>query len=179
MRVDMMLCTRFSFLLIVTSFGDALSNTAFGNQKHSKDIELFESLAYKYGTDKSKDDHNYVDVYSSLFSFTRHLVKNMTEIGVMAGQSLQVWHDYFPNAIINGIDLWYPKGVVDNLRLLPRIKLYATNCVDSTSTAKLNFEVESMDIIIDDGPHERHNQERTLQNWWRSEKLTCVCFFSY
>lgn len=154
-------------LLIATSLIEALSHLAFGGHKFYQDIELFESLAYKYGTDKSKDDHNYADVYSSLFSFGRHLVKNMTEVGVMAGQSLQVWHEYFPNAIISGIDMEYPRGIAENLSRLPRIKLYEANCLDSTMIGQLKFIEESMDIVIDDGPHEKHNQEITLQNFWR------------
>jgi SAM-dependent methyltransferase len=54
-----------------------------------------ETLAYKYGTDKSKDDHKYVDLYHSLFADRRHRVYNVTEIGVSTGQSIAVWADYF------------------------------------------------------------------------------------
>ena len=58
-------------------------------------VDLLEALAFKYGTDKSKDDHKYVDVYESLFQSKRRHIKNITEIGVSAGQSLQMWDDYF------------------------------------------------------------------------------------
>ena len=48
---------------------------------HEAPVSL-ETLAYKYGTDKSKDDHKYVDLYHSLFHDRRHRVHNLTELGV-------------------------------------------------------------------------------------------------
>jgi hypothetical protein len=47
---------------------------------HMSDPNTLEKLAYKYGTDKSHDDHKYVDVYNMLFQHVRHKVKNMTEV---------------------------------------------------------------------------------------------------
>ena len=49
-----------------------------------------ETLAYKYGTDKSKDDHKYVDIYHSLLADRRQHIRNVTEIGVAAGQSIAI-----------------------------------------------------------------------------------------
>ena len=49
-----------------------------------------EEIAYKYGTDKSKGDHKYVDLYMMLFDPIRTRVRNVTEVGVAHGQSLRV-----------------------------------------------------------------------------------------
>ena len=65
---------------------------------------LLERLAYHYGTDKSRDDHKYVDQYAMLFDERRMRVHNVTEVGVSGGQSLQVWAEYFPNAKLWGVD---------------------------------------------------------------------------
>ena len=46
-----------------------------------------------------------VDVYESLFGPLRFHVRNVTEIGIALGQGLQVWHDYFVNAQIWGVDV--------------------------------------------------------------------------
>jgi hypothetical protein len=44
------------------------------------DPNILEKLAYKYGTDKSHDDHKYVDTYSMLFQHHRFRVHNITEV---------------------------------------------------------------------------------------------------
>ena len=64
-----------------------------------------EDLAYYYGTDKGHDDHKYTDLYNALFEPIRDRVLNGTEIGVALGQSLQVWHDFFENANVWGVDI--------------------------------------------------------------------------
>ncbi len=46
----------------------------------SKRPATLEELAFKYGTDKSKDDHNYVDLYASLFMNRKRKIHNMTEV---------------------------------------------------------------------------------------------------
>ena len=66
--------------------------------------ESLEQLAYRFATDKSHDDHKYVDLYASLFDPIRHSVKNLMEIGISGGQSLRVWENYFSNANIVGLD---------------------------------------------------------------------------
>jgi hypothetical protein len=51
-----------------------------------------EDLMYKYMSDKSRDDHGYTKLYNMIFSRIRYSVKNMTEVGISAGQSLQAWY---------------------------------------------------------------------------------------
>ena len=63
-----------------------------------------EDLAYRHGTDKAHDDHKYTDLYALLFDPMRSTLHNFTEIGIAAGQSLQMWYDFFPNAHIWGVD---------------------------------------------------------------------------
>ena len=67
-----------------------------------------EDLAFAYATDKSHDDHKYTDLYSTLFDGMRDTCRNFTEIGVASGQSLQMWHEYFPNAHIYGVEFYPP-----------------------------------------------------------------------
>jgi hypothetical protein len=94
------------------------------------------------------------------------MVRNLTEIGVAAGRSLQVWNEYFSKAQIQGIDLRFEAAVVRNLSPLRRVKLHICDVLSSENVRTLNFAKESMDVIIDDGPHERSNQEITLANFW-------------
>lgn len=128
--------------------------------------EFLEKLGYKYGSDKSKDDHNYVAVYSTLFDHRRKHVVNMTEIGVSAGQSLQMWHDYFPVAQIYGLDIKIKSEVRQNLAPLRRIHLIEDDAYSAAAVRKLGFVPESMDLIIDDALHSRKYQESLLPLWW-------------
>ncbi len=119
------------------------------------------------GTDKSHDDHKYVDFYSSIFEPLRDSVVNMTEIGIAAGQSLQVWHDYFPNAHIYGIDISIYQSAVQTMGQLKRVTMKRGNSLDEGLGARLHFAPASMDIIIDDGQHTPFPQAKTLEGFWR------------
>lgn len=128
-----------------------------------------ESLAYKYGTDKSKDDHKYVDLYATLFQPRRRRIQNMTELGVSMGQSLQMWHDYFPNARLYGFDLQFPPNVRDNLAPLSRLELLTCDIYNEAKVAEAtaSFVEESMDIIVDDAGHSLTAQQSALKLFWR------------
>ena len=124
-----------------------------------------EDLMYKYGSDKSRDDHGYTKLYQMLFSPINQLVKNMTEVGIMAGQSLQAWHRYFPNAEIHAFDkIWHDEKIKANLeQLKPRLHTHILDILNNkTNITELGFLDESMDIIIEDGPHSVESQERFL-----------------
>jgi hypothetical protein len=128
-----------------------------------------ETLAYYYGTDKSHDDHKYTDLYASLFDPIRQSVRNITEIGLAQGQSLQVWHDYFSGARIWGIDI--VPAVVKGVRKIfgadsQRVQAFLANSKNAKAVGQLNFAPSSMDIIIDDGDHFPPAMEKTLLTMW-------------
>lgn len=125
-----------------------------------------EDLMYKYKSDKSREDHGYTKLYHMIFSPIRMSVRNITEIGIAAGQSLQAWYRYFPNADIHGFDISLDERVKENIDMLsPRVKAHITNILDENKVpnlAELGFLNETMDIIIDDGPHSLSTQESFL-----------------
>ena len=74
-------------------------------------MSLLESLFTKYGTDKGI--WGYTPYYEEAMEARRFEVKNVLEIGIcgfrdipnnVVGASLFVWRDYFPNAVIHGVD---------------------------------------------------------------------------
>lgn len=125
-----------------------------------------EELAYFFGTDKSHDDHKYVDLYSMLFDPIRASVRNVTEIGVAAGQSLDMWHSYFPSAKLFGIDIIVKKPIRRRFANKPRVSLHLALSNDAKWVRKLNFAPQSMDIVIDDGDHFPRTNEQTLLQFW-------------
>ena len=127
-----------------------------------------EDLAFYYGTDKSHDDHKYVDVYESIFGPLRFSTVNFTEIGVAMGQSLQMWHDYFPNAHVWGVDI-HPLVIKAAKKLFaqqPRVHILAANSKSNVKVPALGLAPESMDIVIDDALHEQWANEIALEHFW-------------
>jgi SAM-dependent methyltransferase len=129
--------------------------------------EELEALAFKYGPDKSKDDHKYTDFYATLFDPIKSSVENILEVGIAAGQSLQLWNGYFPNAIIYGVDIRIDGRTFTALHDLDRVYYLFSNCQNESAVMRLPIQNHSMDIIIDDGPHEVEAQQKTLQHFWR------------
>lgn len=133
---------------------------------------LLETLTEQYrGTDKARDDHNYVDLYSMLLDPLRTTMRNMTEIGIGHGLSLEVWHSYFPNAQIHGLDLAISPMVRRRLQHLPRIHLSVADATNCTAVRALDWRPQSMDLIIDDGPHWAEANEGLLLCMWPALRL--------
>ena len=99
-----------------------------------------------------------MDFYESLFSHRREHIRNVTEIGVSAGQSIQMWSKYFPLATVFALDVHLRTKVVDNLRQLPNVEVIGVNAYNSEAIESLCWRRESMDIIIDDANHLRKYQ---------------------
>jgi len=124
-------------------------------------IISLEELMYKYGSDKSKDDHGYTNIYELLFNPIQYKVKKVLELGIAAGQSLQAWREYFPNAQITGVEpdkAHLNANVKENIDRMDRVNYALVNVLTPGITQdkikeKLNEDLESFDIIIDDGPH--------------------------
>jgi len=108
-----------------------------------------DDIAKRWGTDKSSEYHNYCNKYQKYLPFTRSEKLTILEIGVLQGQSVQMWSEWFTNSEIIGIDI-------------------SPNCKDF-QTEKINIEIgdatdplfmsqiidkwPQFDLIIDDGSH--------------------------
>lgn len=126
-------------------------------------------LARFYGTDKGGNHlsagdtvHRYTPHYYELFKDRRDEIKCVVEIGVSKGCSLRMWHDWFLNAQIVGID--------SNRNCLfkdTRIDCYQA---DQGNYGQLMQVVRSVrmtnpqwDLIIDDGSHLDEHQVFTAR----------------
>lgn len=124
---------------------DSSHVTEHGHHNFTSAGEYLEYLAFKFGTDKSKDDHKYTDLYGSIYHQGRSKVKNVLEVGVAAGQSIQVWHEFFPNANIYGIDIQIPDKVKENFKGMKRVQLYVCNAGNAAEVQKYAaFGLESL-----------------------------------
>ena len=145
--------------------------------KHpSIDPEL-DRIIEHYGSDKVLSNYNLG--YAKAFKEIRHDVTNVLEIGVGStasnttpysfigntahypeykpGGSLRVWRDYFPNALIHGVD------IEDCLIDEERIKTFIFRSMELHECKKHLYDFK-YDIIIDDGDHSAISQLITFKN---------------
>lgn len=99
-----------------------------------------------------------------LFDAMRLQVANLTEVGLLFGNSLPVWHGYFPNAKIWGLDIApSQRALATAQRLGSRVKIMPpANSQDPATLSRLGLTKGSMDIVIDDGDHRPAGMMRTL-----------------
>ncbi len=124
-------------------------------------------LARKHGTDKGGEHlqrgdtcHNYTPFYHEMFKDRRDTVKNVLEIGVAGGHSLRMWREYFPNAMIWGIDS--NKVCIFNDG---RIRCFAADQYNESDLLRVIRRIgePKLDLIVDDGSHEPAHQIFTAQ----------------
>ena len=64
-----------------------------------------DALALKAGTDKSSAQHNYTKIYSRYFSPIKDKPLKFLEIGIYKGNSVKMWENYFPNGVMDELEL--------------------------------------------------------------------------
>jgi hypothetical protein len=133
-------------------------------------------LANRYGTDKGTlagAGHGYTLVYDLLFRSFQNRPLNFLEIGLSAGgpevdgpikrnptslPSVSMWHDFFPQAMIYGLDIsdfsdfetsWF--------------KFFRADCGRREELKRVADTGVQFDIIIDDGSHASYHQQLTLE----------------
>jgi hypothetical protein len=122
--------------------------------------------------------HNYLNHYEKLFSENRHKELNILEIGVLFGNSLKLWNDFFTKSIIYGVEnfsqdnghQYYsykpvnPEDVMNDLKKYERVNLLVFDCEDVNEIEKKLSGLE-FDIIIDDGSHSISQQKINYTNY--------------
>jgi len=106
--------------------------------------------------------HSYLPVYQKLFESKKYDNNNILEIGIGEpkqnkenGGSIKLWHDYFENSIIHGLDIHDISDVNEEIIDKQRIKLYTSVDAYEKTFIECAFIKNNIkfDILIDDGPH--------------------------
>lgn len=108
-------------------------------------------------TDKNTT-HTYLDLYQKLLQHKKLTAKNVLEIGI--GGSIKLWHDYFVNAQIYGVDIISFNDVWAGIKNIPKITLFTQTDGYNPEFIKHNFIDKNIkfDMVIDDGPHNLPSQ---------------------
>ena len=104
------------------------------------------------------EGHSYIShYYENAFLTLKEKTKTVVEIGVCYGNSMKLWHDYFSNATIYGIDkrpAWKNIGNYNN-----RCKVITGNSNDISTYKEIPNDI---DIVIDDGSHKLVDQIKSF-----------------
>jgi len=116
-----------------------------------------------YGEDRGgfhRKPESFIAEYERLFAAIRLEPLRVLELGVFFGMSLLMWRDYFPNAIIVGVDVREKPPSIDEQ---PRIH-YVKGSQDDPETLEGAAAVAGrpFDIIIDDASHIGYLTRRSL-----------------
>jgi len=115
-----------------------------------------EDLVYIPGNNDKGTDHTYIELYEDLFRPFRDKPINFLEIGIARGHSLIMWSNYFnEKARIIGYDIEHTNLLSNDLEVY-----YG----DSTKGSGIP-DIESFDIIVDDGDHTPEGQLATATHW--------------
>jgi len=123
--------------------------------------ELIE-LAKKYTCTKLKE--GYMDIYDYYFGKFNNWKDeeiNLMEIGVLKGDSLRMWHEYFIKANIIGIDI-NPECKFEK----DRVKIYIGDQSDEKFLNKVCKD-KQFEVIIDDGGHKMSQQINSFKILWK------------
>ena len=128
-------------------------------------METLRELGLKYRTDKMKPylSHlglGYMEGYERHFATIRDTVTSVLEIGVRFGNSLPIWRDYFPKAMVYGLDC---NEDCAKLTFGDRVKITIGHQEDSQILADLIKLSGGFDIVIDDGSHLVEHQLKSLE----------------
>jgi len=120
-------------------------------------------------TDKNTS-HSYLGLYGELLESKRNTAQHLLEIGigdfnVKNGGSVQLWHDYFPNATVYCCDILPKERVVDHLFIMPRVKLYTSSNAYDPTFVKREFMDKGIkfDMMLDDGPHTLDSMKQFIE----------------
>lgn len=126
-------------------------------------MEIFD----KYNCDKGSRRHRYDRVYEPSLQHLKNQKIKILEIGILKGESLESWLDFFPNATIIGIDI-FTRVPANKISILQHSRISWCNC-DSISGPNDNFRTlvsdDKFDIIVDDGLHTHDSQRKTFENF--------------
>jgi hypothetical protein len=118
--------------------------------------------------DNSKTDkntlHSYLDLYQKLLISKKDTAKNVLEVGIYNGGSIKLWHDFFKNANVYGLDVMNINDVWKELKNNNRIYLYTSVDAYNEYYFNCNFlsKNKKFDFMLDDGPHSLDSMKKFI-----------------
>ncbi len=146
------------FLSRQDNFLSRRDNECFQSHKNFEEImNRYASANNMYGTDKTVG-HAYGPLYSYLLeTMNKKNVHAVLEIGVFSGASVQSLSEFFPKAVVVGIDI-----TLDHVKFGNDNPMVTYIKGDGTSAEVAKSLAVNFDLVIDDGSHIAEDQVAAL-----------------
>lgn len=137
----------------------------------SKEEGELNCLGIKYKTDKAsimveKDafrlSHDYLRHYDKAIGRGKENVSSLCELGCGQGASLKMWKEYFPQAVVIGVDINPAAKRFEE----ERIEIVIGNAASLDTIAALGENYEKFSVIIDDASHAWGDMRVSFENLW-------------
>lgn len=115
-----------------------------------------------HGCDRGSARHRYDRIYEPLFEPRRNEPLRILEIGIFRGAGIAAWLEYFPTAVVHGIDT-FDRVRPDQVPILDDMAVFWWR-QDSTAGVPESMSIQ-YDLIFDDGAHDPGSQVKTLRNY--------------
>jgi cephalosporin hydroxylase len=118
---------------------------------------------YKIGGWPDKGDvHSYLEIYETLLAPYRDTAKNVIEIGLMSGESLRMWTEYFSKSTVYGMDITVKPidGLADLTDAISEGYNIKIGDAANPKDIKKYFKDIKFDVVIEDA---NHNIEQQLE----------------
>jgi hypothetical protein len=131
-------------------------------------MRLLNAIGEKHGTDKVNEGHthfgkSYMDIYEKYFDELSKKPIRFLEIGVLQGNSLRSWQEYFPKGEIHGIDI-NPK-CKEHENTKNNIFVHILDCSDEEALSMFMEQHKNyFDVILDDGSHINNITVKTFKH---------------
>jgi len=127
---------------------------------------LFLDTVIKYDTDKAF----YSSGYNDTFFNVREDIKLLFEIGVNRGGSVRMFREYFPNALIVGLEIDKKCYFTGEDRIVVEIG----DATKKEFTEKILAKYGEPDIVIDDGSHLSTDMKNSFELFYPHTKFSYV-----
>lgn len=106
--------------------------------------------------------HSYIEVYEEILAPYRHTAKNILEIGLMSGESLRMWTEYFKGSWVFGIDcdIRPVNGMADLTQAIADGLNIVIGDASNPEVIENWFKGLKFDVVIEDA---NHSVEQQLQ----------------
>ena len=123
-----------------------------------------EQLVDNSRTDKNTV-HSYLPLYEKLLNKKKNTATNVLEVGIYHGGSIKLWHDYFTNATVYGLDIMNINDVYEGIKNNEKIVLHTSSDAYNMEFFNTNFLSKNIkfDLILDDGPHTLQSMIQFIQ----------------
>lgn len=109
--------------------------------------------------------HSYIDVYESILATYRKTANNILEIGLMSGESLRMWNEYFDGDVYGiDCDIKPVGGMADLTEAIAEGLRIVIGDATSPKDIEKYFGGLKFDVIIEDAQHDLPQQLAIYHN---------------